>query len=505
MRSLLHAGPGTPGWHGALSRQGGIFLAANCHTTLSDIFLNYGHARARIASLIVLLVCALFVGCSSAPDFDEVNAARSVPSSAQSAEILEKLKRANPDSDILARHLAIEEAVAGAPLSTGNKVTLLQDGAQTFAAFFRAVEGARDHINMEFFIFENIEHEGRHMFDLLIEKQKAGVEVNVIYDAIGSDQTPDEDFQRLRDAGVKVAEFNPLIPFMDKRPKFYNPNQRDHRKILVVDGAVGFTGGINISRVYSSSGGSSGSGRSGGREPTDEPPAKWRDTQAMIEGPAVAQLQNLFMETWTAISSENLTGRSYYPKTGDPKVPGGGEVVRIIGSHPDDETPAFYVTLLSAIRNAEEKVWIANSYFAPTDGQIAELTAAARRGIDVQLLLQGKTDSPIVRDIAHSTYAELLDAGVKIYEMEDVILHAKTATIDGVWSVVGSSNLDNRSVIFNTEVDAVMLGRAPAQKMEERFAHDRAQATQITPEEWAKRPIHRKVREFFSRFVAYWM
>lgn len=452
----------------------------------------------RIASLVTLLVCALFFGCSTAPGFDEVRANARIPSTTQSAEILAKLKREQPDSDIYWRHLVLEEAVAGNPLSTGNKVTLLQDGAQTFAAFFKAVESARDHINLEFFIFEDIEHEGRHMFDELIKKQKAGVQVNVIYDAIGSDQTPAEDIQRLRDAGVKVAEFNPIIPFKDKRPKLYNPNRRDHRKIFIVDGATGFTGGINISRVYSSA---SGGASSGDRKPSDEPPEKWRDTQAMIEGPAVAQLQDLFMETWKAVTGEALTGKNYRPKIADK----GGEVIRIIGSHPDDETPAFYITLLSAIRNAEEKVWIANSYFAPTDGQIEELTAAAARGVDVQLLLQGKTDSPIVRDIAHSTYAKLLKAGVKIYEMDDVILHAKTATVDGVWSVVGSSNLDNRSVLFNTEVDAVIVGRVPAQKMEERYALDRAQAKQITPADWANRPIYHRAREFFSRFVAYWM
>lgn len=453
----------------------------------------------RIASLVILMVCALFFGCSTAPGFDEVRAGARIPSTAQSAEILAKLKREQPDSDIYWRHLAIEEAVAGNPLSTGNKVTLLQDGAQTFAAFFKAVDAARDHINLEFFIFEDIEHEGRHMFDQLIAKQKAGVQVNVIYDAIGSDKTPGEDLQRLRDAGVKVAEFNPLIPFMDKRPKLYNPNRRDHRKIFIVDGATGFTGGINISRVYSS--GSGGGASSGDRKPSDEPPEKWRDTQAMIEGPAVAQLQDLFMETWKAVTGEELSGKNYKPKIAHK----GGELIRVIGSNPDDETPAFYITLLSAIRNAEEKVWIANSYFAPTDGQIAELSAAAQRGVDVQLLLQGKTDSPIVRDIAHSTYAELLDAGVKIYEMDDVILHAKTATVDGVWSVVGSSNLDNRSVLFNTEVDAVIVGRVPAQKMEEHYALDRAQAKQITSADWADRPVYDRAREFFSRFVAYWM
>jgi cardiolipin synthase len=207
------------------------------------------------------------------------------------------------------------------------------------------------------------------------------------------------------------------------------------------------------------------------------------------------------METWKAVTGEDLTGKNYRPKIADK----GGEVVRIIGSHPDDEAPAFYITLLSAIRNAEDKVWIANSYFAPSDGQIAELSAAAERGVDVQLLLQGKTDSPIVRDIAHSTYAKLLEAGVKIYEMEDSILHAKTATVDGVWSVVGSSNLDNRSVMFNTEVDAVILGRTPAQKMEQRFARDRAQSKQITPEAWADRPLYLRAREFFSRILAYWM
>ena len=460
----------------------------------------------RLTVLGAVSVCALFFGCSTAPGFDEVRALQRVPSSHQSAQILEKLKREKPDSDLYARHLAIEEAVSGNPLSFGNKVTLLQDGAQTFAAIFRAVDAARDHINLEFFIFEDIEHEGRNIVDLLVAKQQAGVQVNVIYDAIGSDQTPGDVFDRLRDAGAHVAEFNPIIPFKDKRPKLYNPNRRDHPKILVVDGSTGFTGGINISRVYSSSGGgSSGASSSGERKQSSEPPERWRDTQAMIEGPATAQLQDLFLRTWNDVTGEDLAsqspGHDYRPKIAGK----GGEVLRIIGSHPDDETPAFYITLLSAIRNSEERVWIANSYFAPTEGQIEELTAAARRGVDVQLLLQGKTDSPIVRDIAHSTYATLLDAGVKIYEMDDSILHAKTATIDGVWSAVGSSNLDNRSVLFNQEVDAIIIGRVPAEKMQQRYVTDSAQAKPITSAEWAERPIYLKAREFFSRFLAYWM
>jgi len=465
---------------------------------------------ARGLARLVLLACFMLFGCSTTPGFDEVNAIHYVPTSAQSVAILATLKHEMPDSDILARHLAIEEAVAGNPLSSGNKVTLLQDGAQTFAAFFKAIDGAKDHINLEFFIFEDIEFDGRQIIDLLVAKQKAGVQVNLIYDAIGSDQTPDDVFRRLYDAGARVVEFNPIIPFKN-RPELYNPNRRDHRKILIVDGRIGFTGGINISRVYSSDGSSSSSsiGSSGSTrdelKPTGEPPEKWRDTQAMIEGPAVAQLQELFLKTWQDATGEALNDRAYRTKITPAKVSGGGEVVRIIGSHPDDKYPAFYITLLSAIRNAEERVWIANSYFAPTDSQIEELSAAARRGVDVQLLLQGKTDSPIVRDIAHSTYAELLEAGVKIYEMEDSILHAKTATIDGVWSAVGSSNLDNRSALFNTEVDAVILGREPAKKMEARFTVDRDQSKEITAAEWDQRSIFTKLRERFSRILAYWM
>ena len=463
--------------------------------------------RTKLALCAALVATGFLATCSRVPEFEEVrDGAESVHMRGpltpnQSSDILDHLKRENPDSDILTRHLAIEEAVAGNPLSPDNKITLLQDGEATFNAIFGAVREARDHINLEFFIFEDIEHRGEKIVDLLVAKQGAGVQVNVIYDSIGSEATPGEVFDRLRDAGAKVHEFNPVIPFTDAKPKLNNPNLRDHRKILVVDGRLAITGGINISSVYSASGGGSSPGRNKDKTKSDKPPAKWRDTDLLVEGPAVADFQGIFLEVWQTETGEAAPERNYFPKL----APKGDEVIRIIASGPDTKPPPFYITLLSAIRTAEERIWLANAYFAPTDQEVEDLIAAAKRGVDVRLILQGESDSPIVRHIAHSHYTTLLKAGIRIYELQDAILHSKTIVIDNVWSVVGSSNIDTRSVLFNTEVDTVILGRDTARQMEDYFTTDMAQSTEIVLADWRNRPFADKLKEFFSRVASHWM
>ena len=218
----------------------------------------------------------------------------------------------------------------------------------------------------------------------------------------------------------------------------------------------------------------------------------------MIEGPAVADFQRLFLDTWKRQKGEELPERTYFPKL----PPQGDEVVRVIGSTPRRDHPAFYITLLSAIRTSESRIWITNSYFAPTEEEVQDLIAAGKRGVDVRLILQGETDAPKVRDAARSHYADLLAGGVKIFEMQDAILHAKTAVIDGVWSAVGSSNIDARSVVFNDEVDAIVLGRTTGALLEKDFERDVGSSREIDAKTWSRRPLWHKVKEFFSRFWA---
>jgi cardiolipin synthase len=329
--------------------------------------------------------------------------------------------------------------------------------------------------------------------DALIEKQRQGVQVNVIYDSVGTLGTPTEYFQRLRDNGIRTLEFNPVNPATVKAG--WDVNQRDHRKLLVINGQTVFLGGINISSVYSG-GSSRGRSTSG---PGDELP--WRDTDLQIEGPVVAEFQKLFMETWKVQKGEPLTTHKYFP----PLQPRGNEVVRAIGSSPDDAFSLIYVTLLSAIGSAETEVWLTNAYFVPDPQLLAALKAAAARGVDVRIIVPGSTDSGLVFHAGRSYYDELLEAGVVILERRDALMHSKTAVIDGVWSTVGSTNLDWRSFLHNQEVNAVVLGTEFGDRMRAAFARDVAQSERVTLEKWRKRSIGVRAKERLARLWQYWL
>ena len=355
--------------------------------------------------------------------------------------------------------LSREILVTGTPLVSGNRVRLLEDGPDTYRAMFVAIAAASDHINMETYILEDDEV-GRRFADALIARQRAGVQVNLIYDGVGTLGTPEEFFQRLRDSGIRTLQFNPVNPATAKAG--WELNQRDHRKLLIVDGRTVFLGGINISSVYS--GGSPS--RPAKAHPAGEQP--WRDTDLQIEGPVVAEFQRLFLATWLAQKGEPLAPRNFFPTL----QAQGKEVVRAIGSSPDDEFSLIYVTLLSAIGSAETEVWLTNAYFIPDPQLLAALKAAAARGVDVRLVLPGRTDSALVFHAGRSYYDQMLQDGVVIFERRDALMHSKTAVIDGVWSTVGSTNFDWRSFLHNQEVNAVVLGTEFGDRMRAAFADD---------------------------------
>ncbi len=413
-------------------------------------------------------------------------------SAARSKAILVQLKGSNPQANQLDRHLALEQAISDSPLSAGNKVRLLEDGPVTYRAMLAAIATARDHVNMETYIIEDDEA-GQRFADALIERQRAGVQVNLIHDSVGSWNTPPAFFERLRSEGVRVLEFNPVNPLAAKAG--WDVNQRDHRKLLVVDGRIAFLGGINISSVYS--GGSFGRARA----VKSGPSPGWRDTDLQIEGPVVAEFQKLFLETWARQKGEPLAETRYFP----PLRPQGDEVVHAIGSSPDAPYSLIYATLISAIDNAESEVWLTNAYFVP-DPQLREsLKAAVARGVDVKLVLPGSTDSALVFHAGRSYYTELLKGGVKIYERRNALLHAKTAVIDGVWSTVGSTNLDWRSFLHNQELNAVVLGTDFGQQARASFQVDLAQSESITLAEWRRRGIDLRLKEEVSRWWQYWL
>ncbi len=463
--------------------------------------------RANSLPLLVVLlsILALGGGCASLPNVTEtirqattsggspqVASAKGPLSLKQSKAIMERLKRSIEATDILQRYSMVIESVSESPLTTGNRVTLLVDGLATYAAMFKAVESARDHINLETFIMEDIEDEmGRKFGDLLLQKREAGVQVNVIYDSVGSYTTPAAFFQRLRDGGIEVVEFNPINP-LKARGK-WRLAKSDHRKMLIVDGKVAITGGVNISQVYSS-------GPSGSRE-QEKAQMPWRDTDVQIEGPAVTEFQKLFLDTWQSQKGPKLAERNYFPV----QKQEGQALVGVLGSTPGEANRLTFIMYVAAITFAENSLHMTNAYFVPDRQTVEALADAAQRGVDVKIILPGTTDSSLAQFAGEYFYSGLLKSGVKLYKRRNALLHAKTLVIDGVWSTVGSTNMDFWSFSSNDEVNAVILNREFAAEMEEMFAGDLAQSDQVRWEEWRKRPFLLKIGEWFSHLFARWL
>jgi len=459
----------------------------------------------KLISLFFLFASVLLLshGCATLPNVSDkmdkaqtdedprrIVSSKGLLSPQKSKAIMERLKKSVNPTDVLERYTAVVESVTESPLTKGNKVSLLIDGPATYAAMFEAIRNAKDHINLETFIIEDDEI-GAKFTALLLAKQAQGVQVNIIYDSVGSITTPESFFKRLRDGGIQVVEFNPKSPF--KAPGSWFLVRQDHRKILVVDGKVAIIGGINISSVYS--------GRLSGRKRAKGESLTWRDTDLQIEGPAVAEVQKLFLETWTGQNGPTLAGRSYLPDLKE----SGKALVRILGSTPGTDNRITFIAYAAAITYAEHSIHLTNAYFIPDDQILDAFKDAARRGVDVKIILPSTTDSSLVLSAARYNYSELLEAGVKIYERRTVLLHAKTAVIDGVWSTVGSTNLDYWSLLSNDEVNAVVLSREFAVEMERMFVSDLAQSDQILRDEWEKRPLSQKMKEAAAHLFARWL
>jgi cardiolipin synthase len=463
---------------------------------MRSVALNLIHAA---------LAAALFAlaGCNTLPTLERDTTSRSSPgrlegtrgllTAQQSKAILANLESRGQATSIFDRHLALEEGIVGSPLMVGNKVVLLQNGPATYAAMLAAIAGARDHINMESYIFEDDEV-GQKFADALIAKQKQGVQVSLIYDSLGSSSAPREFFQRLIDTGVQVLEYNPINPLAGNKT-LYQVANRDHRKLLIVDGKTAFMGGINISGVYKSGSSALASQGQAGSS------VAWRDTHLQVQGPVVAEFQKLFLATWEQQKGDAMKKRALFPAA----VSSGSEVVRAIGSSPDAPFSLMYATLISAIDSAETSVRITNAYFVPDPQLLAALTDAAARGVDVRLILPSHTDNWMVFNAGRSHYEHLLKSGVKIYERRGALLHAKTALIDGVWSTIGSTNLDRRSFLHNQEINAVVLGAEFGAQMQAMFDADIAVSDAITLEKWDRRPLADHAREMSARAWAYWL
>jgi len=456
----------------------------------------------------------LLAACASVPPIDRyliaqerepvrLENARGALSHAESLKVLEELRRRSPDSGLLEQHVAVEEALTETPLSIGNQVVALEDGKATYAAMLQAIRGATRHVHVEMYIFE-ADDTGRLFAEAMAERARAGVRVRLIYDAVGSVNTPKEFFAELSAKGVEVAEFNPV----NAKSVLGAPasiQNRDHRKLVIVDSRVAFLGGINISDVYGGSGtgasrgASAGSGGSGGAADRSDPPFEqrpWRDLQVRLEGPVVNDLQHAFAVQWEKAGREPLTDVALYPQA----KPAGKHLVRAIAASPAAKgLNPTYIALISAIESADREVLVTNAYFVPHPQLLEALEGAARRGVQVKLVLPSRTDNAVVYHAGRSHYEDLLEAGVRIFERKTRLLHAKTAVIDGVWSTVGSTNLDWRSLIYNDELNVVVLGPEFAAQMAAIFARDVAQSEEITKEKWASRSLEDRVKEIAAR------
>jgi cardiolipin synthase A/B len=388
------------------------------------------------------------------------------------------------DDNLLERHLATMQAVSDAPLITGNRVKLLVDGPRAYTAMFAAIAASKQHVNIEMYIFDEAHQGEQALTDLLVERATGGVAINVMYDAVGSAATAPQVFDKLRAAGINLCAFNPLDPATNRTGAFV---QRDHRKIVVVDAQQAFTGGINFSATYTSS------SRFSRSRVVDARKDGWRDTQIQVQGPAVLEMQRLFLQSWAKQKCPEMSPGNYLPAP----LEAGSTLLRINASSVDQHRNATYIDALSAVTFAVKSIDLTMAYFSP-DSQLEDaLRAAARRGVKVRLLLPGLSDFGGILHAGRAHYGRLLKDGITIYEERRSLLHAKTLSIDSIWSTVGSANWDWLSFARNDEINVVVIDQGFAGEMRAVFDDDLTQATRIEADEWKKRPLKQKLREWF--------
>ena len=371
------------------------------------------------------------------------------------------------------RHLsALAAATSGMPVSSATDVRLLSGGAQTFDAIFEAIREARNHVHLEYYIFEP-DRIGTALRDLLIERARTGVSVRLLIDALGSKRIGRKFIAPMHAAGIRVALFHDTKIGRRLRPV---TNYRTHRKIVVVDGRIGFTGGVNI---------------------TDEEDERTRqdayhDVHLRLEGSAALWLQTTFLEDWTYATGETARDHEHLLPHLLPHLPAGDIPVQIVTSGPDSGLEAIHRVHVAAINSAAERAWLTTPYFVPGEPALMALTSAALRGVDVRLLVPRRSDSAVVSAAARSYYDELIAAGVKVWEYKARMLHSKTLVVDDHCAMIGTANFDNRSFRLNFEVSAVVYGPALAKPLASQFETDLHSASPVR----ANRP------QFFARRLA---
>lgn len=365
------------------------------------------------------------------------------------------------------------EAYTAAPVRSGNRVDVLLNGEEIFPAQLAAIRSARTTFTYAQYLFET-GPPAKALVRAMSERCRAGVRGHVLVDGIGSQRMPAEYRATLERAGCEVAIFHPV-----DLPTIGELDHRNHRRILVVDGRVGFTGSSGASSKWM------GNGRREGY---------WRQTDVRIEGHAVTDLQAAFAEDWLEATGHALGGPGYFPR----EEARGQVPVQVVRSSPGRGSLAMYTMFLFAISSARRTITITNPYFVPDQRIMEALVEARRRGVRIVLLLPGPIDHGLVEDASRAGFGRLLDAGVEIYEYQAGLLHAKTVSIDGVWSTVGSANLDNRSLALNEEITLVVYDQQIAGRLDDIFAADVRHARRVDPERWHARSLWQRFREVLS-------
>ncbi len=364
-----------------------------------------------------------------------------------------------------------------APLTTNNRGQVLTNGEQTFSAIFEALEAAQHHIHLEYYIFK-YDQVGRDVLKILTKKAREGVKVRLLVDGWGSRKFS-KQLVELRQAGVAAEWFFPVkFPFLSSKL-----NNRNHRKIVVVDGKVGFIGGLNIGDEYLS---------------RDKRFGFWRDTFLKLEGDSVHLLQNIFLNDWYFVTQENVNERKYFPQF----QPVGNMLTQIATSGPDSDWESLLQVFFTALTGAEKSIYIETPYFVPDEGTLTAIKAAAHSGLDVRIVFQGIADHLLTFWASHSYFEELLEAGVKIYHYNKGILHTKVLIIDGEIGSVGSTNFDNRSFRINFEVNAFIYNREFAARLEQDFYQDILDSEEINYQEFLQRPLANRLKESSSRLLS---
>ncbi len=391
----------------------------------------------------------------------------------------QRLEHARPPRDEdrpeTRRLMRLTQRLTDAWPTDGNEIELLSDTNRTLGLIEQAILSAKDSIHLEYYIWQS-DKTGTRLRDLLIRKAREGVRIRFLYDGFGSFWLTRRFLRPMLDAGIQIATFLPGQTFRER----WSLNLRNHRKIVVVDGRVAFTGGMNIGDEYI------GRRRAIGF---------WRDAHLRVVGPEVWRHQLIFAEDWYFATGEVLPDTEAFP----PPETSGTVIAQTVSGGPEEEASIFQALMLSAINEAQERVLLVTSYFAPPTAIITALENAAFRGVRVRLLLSGRLNHAWTLLAGRSIYESLLRAGVEISEYQRGLLHSKTLTIDGRWSMVGSANVDCRSLFLNFEAGMVLYDERLAQQLEQQFERDAQDSNRIMPEKWNRRPLFQIVVENLCR------